>query len=222
MRRLVLLLALLAVAVPTASLGGAAGGDPRREKERLNAADMALAKRVVLRQAELGAGWKRVATPPDDDEPFSCPGYRPDFSAFTITGKAEVDFEHPSGTAVSSMAEVYPSATQAAGDFRTGTKPGVARCLRHLLEKALAEDQTGGVSTKVVSAARRSAPKLAQRAAAYRVVVRVTADQQTVPIYFDVLVFQKGRSLSALMAISIGKPFAVHAALARRIAARMR
>jgi hypothetical protein len=101
MKRLGVTLVLCLAALAAAAAAAVAGplGDPHREQERLTAADMALAKRIALRATDLPTGWRRTPVPPDNDE-FKCPGFDPDLSRFTITGKAQSAFTHPGGAQV--------------------------------------------------------------------------------------------------------------------------
>jgi hypothetical protein len=79
--------------------------DPHDEQERLRPADMALARRTTLKATDLASGWKRMPAPSDDDD-SKCPGFDPDFSAFTITGKAQSIFARQGGGVVVSVVEV--------------------------------------------------------------------------------------------------------------------
>jgi hypothetical protein len=223
MRRLRLAAVLLVALSPAAGAGAA--NDPRDEQERPTAADTAFARRVVLERADLGPGW--VLGPAlsggEANEPFSCPGFDPDFSAFTITGEAETSFRHAGGAALFSLAEVFPSRAQAAGDFRTGAKPAVAGCLRFLLERELAAAaDRAPFRMRVASSTMRRAPGIGERAVSYRVVMRVEAGDRSLPVYVDVLVFQQGRSLGALMAIAPLQPVPAQSRLAAKMVARMR
>ena len=78
--RVLLVLAVAAVAVPAAS-----ARDPRLERLGLNSTDTALAHRIAVRATDLGAGWRAATATPEQVVP-SCPGYRPDFSQFTLMG----------------------------------------------------------------------------------------------------------------------------------------
>jgi hypothetical protein len=113
---------LTLVAVVTATSGVAA--NPRSEKIRLRPADVALAKRSVLRQADVGPDWARVATSRKTDSQFACSSFQPDFSSFTIT--AQID----------STVAVFRTRAQAAGDFRRGAKPELAACLADQVRRA--------------------------------------------------------------------------------------
>ena len=120
-----------------ALVGSAQGRDPRRERLQLNAADGALAREITVRRGDLGTGWRSARTSPDDSGAPGCQGFRPDFSAFTITGRANSAFTRRDGASIQSQVEVYKSRADAAGDFRAGAKPGLARCLRLSLAKEL-------------------------------------------------------------------------------------
>src|SRR3954463_3454803 len=73
-------------------VAAALAGPPRVEQKRLRPADMALAKRVVLRSSDLPSGWTRGQASPQPEQLPSCPGADLDFSAFTITGQARSAF----------------------------------------------------------------------------------------------------------------------------------
>lgn len=216
LRRLVVLVTLAALLV---GAGTASARDPRLEQQRLTPADMRLARTAVLKRADLAAGWRSLTIPSSEGERLSCPGFDPDFSAFTITGRAVSGFAHPDGASLTTAVEVYRSRADAAGDFRVGTQPGVVRCLRSLLADSFGG---GAVPLRVKSARRVAAPRLGERTAAYRVVAVLTANGRSVPLYLDVLVFGRGRSLASLLAVSAYNPLRDRVVLARTMAARMR
>jgi hypothetical protein len=215
MRFAAALLLLLAL-VPA----GLAATDPRAEKERLIPADMALAERATLQSSDLTQAWKRIAPASNDTKVPSCPGYRPDFSRFTITGKHQSAFESAAGATILSNVEVYSSRAQAVGDFRLGTQPPVARCLGRLLEQALGS--ASPLDVRVTSSRRTAAPRVGERSAAYRLVAEMAAGGQTVRLYLDVFVFQRGRSIAGLFFTSVFQPLKDQAPLARAVAARLR
>jgi hypothetical protein len=212
--RLVLAAAVLAFGTATAL----AATDPHDEQVRLVSADTALARRTTLKTTDLASGWKRVPVPSQEDE-GKCPGFDPDFSAFTITGKARSLFARQGG-AVLSVVEVYKSRTQAVGDFRTGAKPALARCLRHAFETDFARETGGRVRT--ISSRMAPAPRVGERTALYRLVGTLTAQGRTIRIYMDFLAFQRGRSITVLFSSGFGARLRGQTTLARRIATRMR
>src|SRR5437899_3434608 len=110
--------------------------DPHAEKRQHTSAGMALARRVLLRQDDVGPDWTRVAVPKTNST-LDCPGFNPDFSRFTITGESKVLYTYRSLDQILSTSEVYPSRAEAVGDFRLGAQPGLAGCLRHVLVRTL-------------------------------------------------------------------------------------
>jgi hypothetical protein len=207
-------LALLAAA------GALAAGDPRDEQERLNPADTRRARAMLVRLSDLGAGW-RGAPVPDDDDDLSCPGFDPDFSMFTLTGKADAAFAHPSGASVIAFAEIYATRAQAVGDYRKGAKPAIARCLRWAFEREAKAKPQPGVTMRVLSSRMLASPRLGERSASFRMVVRASAGGRSFRMYVDVLVFQQGRAIGALMATTAFEPLAGRRTLAARMLARV-
>jgi hypothetical protein len=212
------LLAALLLAAVLASATVAAT-DPRLEQRRLRPADVALAKRTNLRLSELARGWARY-TAPTSGSSTRCPGYSPDLSRFTITGEAHANFRHPTGFAISSAVQVYPSRAQAAADFRAGAKPGLTRCLARLFETDFARGAGGRGTT--LSSRMVASPRIGERAAWYRVVGRLTVRGVTARVHMDVLAFQVGRSQAAIVSAGLGGPIRDQLALGRMLAARMR
>jgi hypothetical protein len=214
--------ALAAVALATAvSALAAPAADPRAEKVRLNAADTALAKRANLKLDDLDPAWDRTTVPPADDSTFRCPGFRPDFSAFTVTGRAESAFTRGSAGSLLSGVDVFATRSQAVGDFRAGAKPALARCLRYAAEQSF-RSVPGGRNARVVSSAIVRAPRLGERRIALRLVARVSSGGRSLPIYLDLLVIQRGRSVAALMFTGLAERVEGQAGLARLVASRMR
>jgi len=217
MRRFSALFAVLVALVATAT---AAGRDPRLEQVRLTAADNALAGRISLTRGEVGAGFRKVTIPRSSyDSQLRCPGYSPNLSRFTITGKSTTAYVHASGVSIGSAVEVYESRADAAGDFALGATPAVARCLKLALEQ---EIRAGALLATVRSAKVVPAPHVGDRRIGYRVVAAVNTGVTTMKIYFDVLVVQRGRSIAALFFTAVNKPFGRQSALAAGVASRMR
>jgi hypothetical protein len=210
--------ALAAVCLLALTLAAAASArDPRAEKLQLNARDNRAARGALIAPADLSVGWTRVTSSSPDVVP-SCPGYRPDFSRFTVTGKAEAHYKASSGSTVISSVEVYTSPAQAAADYRLGTKPQVPSCLASTFEQEPTGDPT--VPIKAVSAKVAAAPRIGDRSARYKIVVRVTGPSGSVPLYVDAIVFQKGRTIALLMATGVARPVTDGETLARVMAAR--
>jgi hypothetical protein len=211
-------LVLVAAVFALGTAAALAATDPHDEQERLRPADMALARRTTLKATDLASGWKRMPAPSEDDD-SKCAGFDPDFSAFTITGKARSLFARQGG-AVISLVEVYATRAQAIGDFRTGAKPAVAKCIRHAFETDVARGAGG--TARTMSSRMVTAPRIGERSVLYRLVGTLTVRGQTVRVYMDVLAFQRGRSITALFSSGFGGPIRGQTAVGRLIAARMR
>src|SRR2546430_7812238 len=123
MSRLSIALALLLLTAAAAQ----AAADPHAERVRLTPADTALARRTVLQRGDVVADWKAMSIPRIPGGRLPCPDFNPDFSAFTVTGKAATAFSHPTGGSIISTIEVYASRADAVGDFQVGAQPGVAK-----------------------------------------------------------------------------------------------
>jgi hypothetical protein len=211
-------LVLVAAVFALGTAAALAATDPHDEQERLRPADMALARRTTLKATDLASAWKRVPAPSEDSN-GKCPGFDPDFSAFTITGKARSVFARQGGAVVSAV-EVYKTRAQAIGDFRTGAKPTFAKCLRHAFETEFARGAGG--TARTISSRMVTAPRLGERSALYRLVGTLTVQGRTIRVYMDVLAFQRGRSVTALFSSGFGGPIRGQTAVGRLIAARMR
>ena len=84
--RIALVLAVAAVALATAVAVPAGDG---KEQIKLNAADQAAARAVVIRRADLGSsGWAGGPLKPDLSTGPTCPNYDPKVSDLVLTGAA--------------------------------------------------------------------------------------------------------------------------------------
>jgi hypothetical protein len=199
--RLLVVLVALCIGIPAVALA-AADTDP---KKKLTAADQARARSVVLKRTDFVAGWKKVPAPPESDE--QCPGFNPDNSDLTISGEAVGNFEHTQGLpTVLSFADVYVSPADAAKSWARNVKPALVRCFGHFfLEGA----QADGVKAKIVTQGRIAFPKIAPRTAAFRIVVRLTVEQQgqepvTVPVTMHIVAVGRGRGEAGLLTSGVG------------------
>jgi hypothetical protein len=215
MRRLLsVLLVLLALAVAAT----AAARDPRQEQLRLNATDNALAKRIAVKQSDVGATWQKRTLPASQGQ-LSCPGFNPDLSRFTITGRALTAFSQATGASIASAVDVFKSRADAAGDFRAAATPTVARCLRLTIERQFGG---GAVPLRVRSSRVVAAPRVGDRRIAYRVVAAVTTGAAALNVYLDVVVVQKGRSIAAIFFTAPLQPLPSRKRVAAAVASRMR
>jgi hypothetical protein len=195
----------------------AQAGRFRPEQLQLRAADVALAKRTTVRASDLAAGWVRRPVTQAPDQRLDCPGVNLDFSRFTITGKARSKFER-TGAAIESYVEVYKNRSDAAGDFRQGTRPGVLACIARLLDKEARRDGR----SRLLTARSLPAPPVGERSFGHRVVLGVATDAGSVRVFVDFLGFQRGRTAVLLAFTAAVAPIPYQAMLARIVAARAR
>jgi hypothetical protein len=213
-RRLFAFALVFALVVSGAAI--AARGDPQK---KINPADQARAKSMLLRKADLPPGFR--ATPPDTSEDdFYCRAL--DESDLTLTGDAESpDFaprkpDFRQGLLfVSSLGQVYESVSDANTSWRRGTSPAGEKCLRDGFRREV--QKTGD---RFVSFRRVASPRVAQRAVAYRLVVRT----QGVPFHLELVVLMQSRAHAAIVVgvVPIQSPKAVLDRLAGIVAARMK
>jgi hypothetical protein len=193
-------LTLLAVVTTTAAVAA----NPRSEKVRLRPADVALAKRAVLRQADVGPDWVHVATARKTDSQFACSSFRPDFSSFTVTGQASASFRSsPPGAQMDSTVAVFQTRAQAAGDFRRGAKPQLAACLADQVRRAF-RGYPKGVRGRLISSKMVKAPALGELSAAYAIAAELTGNGNSIPVFVDVIAVQRGRSIAAMVFTGAG------------------
>ena len=214
-----LLLAALAIVASAPAASARPERNPRLEKLALRPADTALARRAAVQPSDLGAGWTRIRTNPAEASPPTCPGYKPDFSAFTITGQAESAFQRRGGSILSRI-ELYASRADARGDYAISTERPAAACLGLTLRRQLAATSLG-FDAEVASARRVAAPRVGERSAAYRIVVTLSRGSVHANVYVDVLVFLKGRAIAGLFFTSAPQPLGGRTAAARRVVARL-
>jgi hypothetical protein len=216
-KRLAAPLTLALLLLPSAAL---ATGDSNDETERLNRADMALAKRSTVQRTDVMTGWRLVRSGLPDDSDFPC-AFDPDLSAFVITGKHETSFAHSrAGAQIVSAVGVFRNVRDAAGDFRASAKPGLLPCLKAAM---LAGLRQAGMRGRVTSS-RMSTPRVGAQSVGYHVVVTVAATKSTprFKMYADFLGFRQGRSQATLLFMAPMAPVQGQVALARTVARRMR
>lgn len=200
MRTIAATLTLLAVVTTTAAVAA----NPRSERVRLRPADVALAKRAVLRQADVGPDWVRVATTRKTDSQFACSSFRPDFSSFTVTGQASASFRSsPPGAQMDSTVAIFQTRAQAAGDFRRGAKPQLAACLADQVRRAF-RSYPKGVRGRLLSSKMVKAPAVGELSAAYAIAAELTGNGNSVPVFVDVIAMQQGRSIAAMVFTGVG------------------
>jgi hypothetical protein len=214
-KRLLPFLLLLALAAP------AAAGGPRDEKQRLTKADNAKARHALIGSTDLPAGWTRGPVPSDSSSAERCPGYNPDFSAFTITGKAGSSFQNArAGAELTTQVQVFPTTAQARGDFIRGAQPGFLKCLARDLRRSLRAQGLSGAGVTMHPLSR--VPGVGERALRFRVSVRLPVAGRSLTFATDFVALQAGRGIAFVGVAALGRPPLDEVALARRVAARLK
>jgi hypothetical protein len=211
------------LAVVTVLAASAAAANPRAERVQLRPADVSLAKRSVLRQADVGPDWTRVPTQKRKGGQFTCASFKPDYSAFTVTGQASASFREasPPGAQIDSTVAVFRTKAQAVGDFRLGAKPQLARCLAEELRRAFRR-YPDGVEGTLLSSKMVPAPKLGERSAAYAITARLSGNGTSLPVFVDVIAVQQGRSIAAVVFTAVGSRLPSRQYYASRVSDRLR
>jgi len=173
--------------LPSVALAGAGSHE---EPERLNRADMALAKRATVHRTDLAPGWRLVRSGPPVPSDLPCK-FDPDLSAFVITGKHETSFAHGTGAQLVSDVAVFRSVRDAAGDFTASAKPGFMRCLRSAVLRGLRKARLRG---SITSSRMSTSPRVGAQSASYRVVATIfpTNGVPRFRMYTDFHAFRKG------------------------------
>lgn len=203
-----------AAAVALAVAGGALAA---KEKVRLDAADQALARGAVLKQADLGpaSAWTGGASKPDLTSQPVCADYHPKQSDLVITGAAASSFTATSlGLDISSQTTVLETARMVALDWKQSVEPpAAAGCVGTWLTKG------AGVDAKLVSASRFGFPKVAPLTAGFRYLIDIGKPGSVRYLIVDIVLTGKGRAevdLTTIGFMGLSKPSAAAEAGAER------
>jgi len=212
---------VVAAALLLAAPAMAADGEPRQV---LTDKDQKVARSIVLKRADLGAGFTAQKRPADDPLPKGARCDALDEGDLTVSGDANSPDFRLAGpgvfVTVGSSAHVYRTLREANSSWTRGTTRQTLTCLGDIVRLSAAPSQ----KLKIVSSAQLAFPKLAPRTSAYRLVITIAAGSgQRVRAYVDAIVLQRGRIQSVLLVTSLGRPVAEteQRALARVLAERM-
>lgn len=207
MRRVLGLALVLALVATGAAL--AARGDPQR---KITSADQARAKAMLLRQKDLGPGFRTTAPLPQSRDVY-CKAL--DESDLTLRGEAESPTFQGGVETVTSLSRVYESHRDSNASWRRGTSPAGEKCVRAEFDKEFG--QQGG---RVESFGRIRFPGLTKSTSAYRLVV----EAQGLRVLVDVVGLEQGRAQVALLFVSALTPMPrdEEVRLARIVARRMK
>jgi hypothetical protein len=182
----------LAAAAAAALVAAAAGSaDPLDPKIRINSGDQAAAAGVLVTRDDLGAGWAGGRINPVSLKMPRCPTLQPNFSALTLTGHVESNFNNGNGGwQIDTDVTVLKSAKQVTRQFALLAKPQLGTCVRYDVLKTTGSDP----NIKLGLVKRLSFPKVGTFARAYRTTIVVKAGKGTVTVYDDTLMLAKGRT----------------------------
>jgi hypothetical protein len=174
----------------------AIAGAARADKIALVAVDQKTARAIVLKAADLGAGWHGATRKPDlATAGIGCTGLEPTTLTVVVTGAAETLIASRF-VAVDSKAELMRTAGMLAARFRILQQPRIVGCLREKMSKEYGPKATIDAVGRVV------VPHLAADRAGFRVVVTIPSAGTTYRMGIDFLVAGKGRAELTLMAMA--------------------
>lgn len=199
-----MLVVLGACFLAAAGTAAAADGEPRRA---ITQKDQTLARSIVLKRGDLGAGFTTQKRPADEPLPKGARCDALDESDLTVSGDANSPDFRLAATGVfvtvGSSAHVYRTLREANTSWTRGTSQQTLVCLADIVRLSATPSQ----KIKVVSSTELSFPKLAPRTSAYRVVVTIASGTQPpVRAYVDAIVLQRGRVQSVLLFTSLVRP----------------
>jgi hypothetical protein len=211
MRRLALTVVVLLLAAASTALAS----DP---KKRINPADQARARAMLVRQSDVGLGYRAVRSGDDPSNVnLNCPAL--DESDLTVTGRANSPNFTSGLQTVASAAGIYASVHDANASWRRGTSAAGFTCLTNVFRKL---SRAGGL--RFVSFRAVPFPSVAPRVAAFRWQVLASS----VRIYTDVVFLMRGRAQAAAFFIAGIDPLErdeqlrLTRAISRRMAKAMR
>jgi hypothetical protein len=194
--------AALTAVVALLLAAGCGGGDTAASgpaKTHLNAADGRLARTMLIRASDVGAGWTEERT---DDSGHDRPC---DLAAgeLTVTG-------HPDGTQLSkgrmtevmSDASVFQSESQAGEAFERASDGSFIRCLGRQLEREVRSGAQGGATVGRVHVRELSPPDAGDDSRGYRLRLPVHTNGIAFSFYFDLHVIRRGRGVGLLALVS--------------------
>jgi hypothetical protein len=209
-------LLFLALALAALATAGAALANHLDPKKRITPADQARARAMLLKKTDLPPPFR--ALPRGGGEPHIDCSQVVSEKDLTLTGDAEGAQFVLGPASVSSAAQVYESAADASASWRRGTSAAGTRCLTDLLRR---EFERQGI--RLVSLRKTAFPRVSERTVAYRVTLSAATSQGAVPIYADVVVLSRSRTLAQVFVASglVAPSRAEEIRLARLVAVRM-
>jgi hypothetical protein len=211
------MLRLVALALVLALGGaGAALADHQEPQKRITKADQARARAILVKRTDVGPGY--LVQPGTAPEPHLDCAQSVSTADLTLTGDAE-GTQFVRGTViVGSSAQVYESVADASAAWRRGTSAAGIQCLKTYLRRGY---EMQGL--RLVSVAKLSFARIAQRTIAFRAVLTGTTPQGDVRVWIDFVVLSHSRAHAQIVVASALAPpvRAEEVRLSRLVAGRM-
>jgi hypothetical protein len=211
-------LAVVAASALLLLAGAALAANGSSPKKVIIPAVQARAKAINVKLSDLpAAGW--TAKPADNSKSDTprCSYYNPNQSDLTENGDANSpQFTLPSASYVSSSTSIFKTAAQGRTGYARVIQPKLPLCLAELFKKG------AGPKAKIISAAERKFPNVAERTNAYRIVADFTVSKTKVHTVADFVVFNRGKVDTVIFFVGIGGSFndSFEHSLAAKVAAR--
>ena len=169
-------------------------------------AGTASAHRALLRPADLGVTWTAGATPKKIGG-LACDGSaEPPGIVETGAAVSPTYRESSAGPFLSQSVFVYGSSTGAVRFYQAVARPSALDCLVRSVTSVGGTGQS--IAFTISKREALPAPKVGVTASAYRVVGRAATQAQHVTIYVDVVLLQRGPTISQLSFSSFSAPVA--------------
>jgi hypothetical protein len=177
-----------------------------------------LARKALLRTADLGTGWRSTAAPKQVPA-LTCPAFSPGLGMVPKPGAAASPtfMESANGPFVSQSAYVFPKDSQALTFWHRVVTHNLGKCVAG----GLTASSTQTVTFKVSSTRSLPLPTIADRRAGYRVIGTAKTTAQEITVYLDMIVVGRGSGLSQISFTSFSQapPRSLELRLARRVGA---
>ena len=200
--------------------GAALAANQSEPKKVIIPAVQAKAKAINVKLSDLpAAGW--TAKPADNSKSNTpkCSYYNPNQSDLTENGDANSpQFTLPSASYVSSSTSIFKSAAQGRTAYTRVIQPKLPLCLAELFKKGAGAK----ASVKILSAAARTFPNVAERTNAYRISADFTVSKTKIRTIADFVVFNRGKVDTVMFFVGIGGSFndSFERSVASKVAAR--
>jgi hypothetical protein len=199
--------------------GAALAANPRDPKKVIIPAIQAKAKAVNVKLSDLpAASWKAQPSGNSGNTP-RCSYYNPNQGDLTENGDAtSPEFTLPSASYVSSSTSIFKSASQGRTAYARVIQPKLPLCLAELFKKGVGPK----ANVKILSAAARKFPNVAERTNAYRISADFKVSKTKVHTVADFVAFNRGKVDTVIFFVGIGGSFndSFERSLAAKVAAR--